>query len=52
MDLLINIKTLFCAMLLGCAFNKLHLAIPCPPTIEGLIGILGLFLGYKLGGLL
>lgn len=46
------IKTFSCALILGLIFNRLQLAIPCPPTIEGILGIIGLFIGFKLGGML
>jgi len=37
-----------CSVLLGFIFDRLKLDIPCPPTIEGIIGIAGLFVGFKL----
>lgn len=46
------IKTLICAMVLGFVFSKLNLEIPCPPNLLGIIGIIGVFLGYKLQDLL
>jgi XapX domain-containing protein len=45
-------KTLICAAVLGVAFESLRLDIPAPPTIQGIVGIVGLFIGYKIGGLL
>jgi XapX domain-containing protein len=36
----------------GFIFALFKLPIPAPNVIEGIIGILGIFLGYKLFGLL
>lgn len=46
------VKTFLVSGLLGLAFKLLNLDIPCPPTIQGILGIVGLFIGYKLGSLL
>lgn len=35
--------------LVGIVFAKLKLPIPAPPTIAGVMGIVGLFLGYLVG---
>jgi XapX domain-containing protein len=45
-------KILVCSTILGYIFAKLNLAIPCPPNVLGILGIIGLFLGYKLKELL
>jgi len=34
--------------LTGYLFGKLKLPIPGPPTLEGLMGIVGIFIGYFL----
>lgn len=49
---MILLKNLALACFLGFIFNRLKLDIPCPPTIEGILGIIGLFIGYKLGAML
>jgi len=36
----------------GFAFAKLNLPIPAPNVLAGVMGIFGIFLGYKLAGLL
>ena len=36
----------------GFIFAKLHLPIPAPGVFAGIMGILGIFLGYKLAGLI
>lgn len=46
------VKTFLVSSLLGLSFELLGLDIPCPPTIQGILGIIGLFIGYKLGSLL
>lgn len=33
----------------GFAFGKLKLPVPAPPTIAGVLGIIGITLGYVLG---
>ena len=35
--------------LVGMVFAKLKLPIPAPPTLAGVMGIVGLFLGYLVG---
>ncbi|MHB9146626.1 MAG: XapX domain-containing protein [Symbiobacteriia bacterium] len=32
----------------GFAFGKLHLPVPAPPTLAGILGIAGLAIGYAL----
>jgi XapX domain-containing protein len=45
-------KTFLVSGFLGFMFKWLSLDIPCPPTVQGILGIIGLFVGYKLGSLL
>ena len=33
----------------GFAFAKLRLPVPAPPTLAGVLGIIGITLGYVLG---
>lgn len=35
-------------ILAGFAFGKLKLPVPAPPTIAGVLGILGMTIGYAL----
>jgi XapX domain-containing protein len=35
----------------GFIFARLHLPIPAPGVLAGIMGILGIFIGYKLAGL-
>ncbi|HYF93417.1 MAG TPA: XapX domain-containing protein [Symbiobacteriaceae bacterium] len=35
--------------IVGFAFAKLKLPVPAPPTIAGILGIIGITLGYVLG---
>lgn len=37
---------LIAGFILGLAFAKLKLPIPAPPTLAGVMGIIGIFLGY------
>lgn len=32
----------------GVIFRAFKLPVPAPPALEGVVGILGIFLGYKL----
>lgn len=45
---MIEIKALLVGVIVGFLFKKLNLPIPAPITIAGILGIVGLFLGYKL----
>ena len=46
------IKSLLAGALCGGFFSLVKLPIPAPPVISGLIGILGIFLGYTLVALI
>jgi XapX domain-containing protein len=39
---------LFTGAIAGLAFGLLRLPIPAPPTLAGLAGIIGLWLGYTI----
>lgn len=39
---------LLCGAAVGFLFGKLRLPIPAPPTIAGILGIVGIALGYFL----
>ena len=43
------ILAVFTGFLVGMIFAKLKLPIPAPPTLAGVLGIVGLFLGYLVG---
>ncbi|WP_027364421.1 XapX domain-containing protein [Desulfotruncus alcoholivorax] len=40
------IMTTLAGFLIGVLFAKLKLPVPAPPTLAGVMGIVGLFLGY------
>lgn len=40
------LKTFFAGFLLGGIFVMLKLPIPAPPTVAGIMGIVGVFAGY------
>ena len=40
------ILSLITGMIVGIVFGLLRLPIPAPPHIEGILGIIGIFLGY------
>jgi len=48
MDFVLWIKCLITGIIAGAVFASFKLPVPAPPAIEGIIGILGLFLGYKI----
>lgn len=45
------IGALFAGLILGVVFTLMKLPIPAPPTLAGVAGIVGVFLGYILTGL-
>jgi len=47
-DLILSILT---GAICGFIFAKLHLPIPAPGVLAGIMGILGIFLGYKIAGM-
>ena len=44
--------SLLAGSIMGAAFVLLKLPIPAPPTFEGIAGIIGIWIGYVLVGLL
>ncbi|MGO4889114.1 XapX domain-containing protein [Anaerobacillus sp. MEB173] len=42
--------SLLAGLIVGLVFAFLKLPIPAPPVISGIVGIVGIFLGYKLLG--
>ncbi len=44
-------EALLVGIVVGLIFARLRLPIPAPPTVAGLLGIVGIYLGYKLAGL-
>lgn len=47
-----NAEALAVGAVVGVIFARLHLPIPAPPTLTGILGIVGIYLGYKIAGLL
>lgn len=39
-------------VVIGLVFARLGLPVPAPPALAGVLGILGIYLGYKLAGLI
>lgn len=48
-DILLSLTT---GAICGASFAFLKLPVPAPTVIPGLLGILGIFLGYKLIGII
>jgi XapX domain-containing protein len=44
-------EALLVGIVVGIIFARLRLPIPAPPSVAGLLGIVGIYLGYKLSGL-
>jgi XapX domain-containing protein len=43
-----NILSLLGGLIVGVLFSTIKLPIPAPPTLSGLLGIVGVYLGYQL----
>ncbi|WP_096437695.1 XapX domain-containing protein [Alteribacter populi] len=43
---------LIAGLVVGVVFAIIKLPIPAPPAIAGIVGIFGIYLGYKLFGLI
>lgn len=39
-------KSLICGTIVGIVFSVAKMPVPAPPTIEGIMGIVGMFLGF------
>jgi len=48
MNLLLIALAVLTGLLTGATFAFLQVPIPAPPDLPGLLGIVGIFLGYKL----
>ena len=48
MDTTITILALLTGLLTGALFKFLHIPIPAPPNVAGLMGIVGIYIGFKL----
>jgi len=46
-----DLEALVVGIVVGLVFGRLDLPIPAPPALAGLLGIVGIFVGYKLAGL-
>ena len=48
MNLTISLLALLTGLLAGALFSYLQIPIPAPPELPGLMGIVGIYLGYKM----
>ncbi len=46
-----ELEALAVGLVVGFLFARLNLPIPAPPALAGVLGIVGIYLGYKLAGL-
>ncbi|MFB6353030.1 MAG: XapX domain-containing protein [Halobacteriales archaeon] len=47
MNALLVVLALLTGLLTGAAFAYLQVPIPAPPSLAGIMGIVGIYLGYK-----
>lgn len=48
MEFLLAILALLTGVLAGAVFALIQVPIPAPPELPGILGIVGIYLGYKL----
>ncbi|MFB6197836.1 MAG: XapX domain-containing protein [Halobacteriaceae archaeon] len=48
MNIALTIMALLTGAILGGVFAFLNVPVPAPPTLEGVAGIVGIFLGYRI----
>lgn len=48
MSTTVSVLALLTGLLTGAAFAFLEVPIPAPPELPGILGIVGIYLGYKL----
>lgn len=48
MDLVLAVAALLTGLFAGALFSLLQVPIPAPPELPGVLGIVGIYLGYKL----
>lgn len=46
-----EIEALAVGVVVGLLFGRLGLPIPAPPALAGVLGIVGIYLGFKLAGM-
>jgi XapX domain-containing protein len=47
----LEIKALAVGVVVGLIFSRLGLPIPAPPALAGVLGIVGIWLGYRISTL-
>lgn len=47
---MIEIKSLIAGSILGATFALMNLPIPAPPVFAGVLGVIGVWIGYQLAG--
>jgi XapX domain-containing protein len=47
-DTTLTLLALVTGLVTGAVFKFLHVPIPAPPELPGVMGILGIYVGYKL----
>lgn len=46
-NIVVAVLALFTGFLAGAAFAVVGVPIPAPPTVSGILGIVGIYLGFK-----
>jgi XapX domain-containing protein len=49
---LVELKAVAVGLVVGFLFARLNLPIPAPTALAGVLGIIGIYLGYRVSGLL
>ncbi|MFW6018832.1 MAG: XapX domain-containing protein [Halapricum sp.] len=47
MSIVLSAAALLTGLIAGAAFGFLNVPIPAPPNLAGVLGIVGIFLGYR-----
>jgi XapX domain-containing protein len=48
---IVEIESLAVGVVVGVVFSRLGLPIPAPPALAGVLGIVGIYLGYRVSAL-
>lgn len=49
---MIELQSILTGIIVGILFSSFNFPIPAPPSLAGILGIIGIYLGYKIKGIL
>lgn len=49
---MIELQSILTGIIVGILFSTFNFPIPAPPSLAGILGIMGIYLGFKIRGLL